>query len=60
MRKHADIMRPKFEAVINILDRELSELGIGSWTTPKDVYKRQQVFRERDFLFPESKSITFR
>ena len=38
MRKHADIMRPKFEAVINILDRELSELGIGSWTTPKGGY----------------------
>lgn len=38
MRKHADIMRPKFEAVIEILDRELGELGIGSWTSPKGGY----------------------
>lgn len=38
MRKHADIMRPKFEAVIEILDRELGGLGIGSWTNPKGGY----------------------
>ncbi|MEG0689190.1 MAG: aminotransferase class I/II-fold pyridoxal phosphate-dependent enzyme [Hungatella sp.] len=38
MRKHADIMRPKFEAVIAILDRELGGLGIGSWTSPKGGY----------------------
>ncbi len=29
MRKHADIMRPKFEAVVEILERELGGLGIG-------------------------------
>ena len=38
MRKQADIMRPKFEAVIEILERELGGLGIGSWTSPKGGY----------------------
>lgn len=38
MRKHADIMRPKFEAVESILDRELGGLGIGTWTNPKGGY----------------------
>lgn len=38
MRKHADIMRPKFEAVIEILEREIGGLGIGSWTSPKGGY----------------------
>ena len=34
MKKHADLLRPKFEAVINILEKELGGLGIGSWTKP--------------------------
>lgn len=38
MRKHADILRPKFEAVLDVLDRELGGLGIGSWTRPKGGY----------------------
>ncbi len=38
MRKHADILRPKFETVLEILDRELGGLGIGSWTKPKGGY----------------------
>lgn len=38
MKKHADILRPKFEAVVQILERELSGLGIGSWTNPKGGY----------------------
>ncbi|WP_367567391.1 aminotransferase class I/II-fold pyridoxal phosphate-dependent enzyme [Lacrimispora sp.] len=38
MRKHADIMRPKFEAVIETLERELGGLGIGEWTAPKGGY----------------------
>ena len=38
MRKHADIIRPKFEAVGQILERELGGLGIGSWTNPKGGY----------------------
>ena len=38
MKKHADILRPKFEAVLETLDRELEGLGIGTWTTPKGGY----------------------
>lgn len=32
MKKHAEILRPKFEAVLEILDRELGDLEIGTWT----------------------------
>ena len=38
MRKHADILRPKFEAVEEILERELGGLGIGEWTKPRGGY----------------------
>ena len=38
MRKHADIIRPKFEAVESILEEELGELNIGTWTKPKGGY----------------------
>ena len=38
MKKHADIMRPKFEAVIDGLERELGGLEIGSWLKPKGGY----------------------
>ena len=38
MKKHAAIMRPKFEAVINTLEAELGGLEIGSWTKPKGGY----------------------
>ncbi len=38
MRKHAAILRPKFEAVLDTLERELSGLGIGSWIRPKGGY----------------------
>lgn len=38
MRLHADILRPKFEAVNRILSRELDGLGIGAWMTPKGGY----------------------
>ena len=34
MRKHAEIIRPKFEATLAVLDKELSGLGIGEWTKP--------------------------
>ena len=38
MRKHAAILRPKFEMVLNTLDRELGGLGIGEWTKPHGGY----------------------
>lgn len=38
MKKHADIMRPKFEAVLSILEKNLGGLGIGSWITPHGGY----------------------
>ena len=34
MRKHARILRPKFEMVVSTLDKELGGLGIGTWTRP--------------------------
>ncbi len=38
MKKHADILRPKFEAVLSVLDQELGGLGIGEWTRPLGGY----------------------
>jgi len=38
MKKHAEILRPKFEAVLDVLDKELSGLEIGSWIRPRGVY----------------------
>ncbi|MDE5966979.1 MAG: aminotransferase class I/II-fold pyridoxal phosphate-dependent enzyme [Lachnospiraceae bacterium] len=38
MMKHADEMRPKFETVLEILDRELSNLDIASWRKPLGGY----------------------
>lgn len=38
MRKHADIIRPKFEAVEEILERDLGELQVGTWTKPLGGY----------------------
>ena len=38
MRKHAAIIRPKFELVLDVLNKELGGLGIGQWTTPKGGY----------------------
>ena len=38
MRRHADILRPKFEKVLEILENELGGLGIGEWTKPKGGY----------------------
>lgn len=38
MKRHADIIRPKFEAVLEVLDKELGGLGIGTWTRPNGGY----------------------
>lgn len=39
MRKHAEILRPKFEAVLNVLTDELGENGgLWHWTEPKGGY----------------------
>lgn len=34
MNKHADQLRPKFEAVLKVLDNELAGLEIASWISP--------------------------
>ena len=34
MRRHADILRPKFEMVEDTLEKELGGLEIGTWTNP--------------------------
>ncbi len=38
MKKHAAVMRPKFDAVLEILERELAGLEIGSWVKPGGGY----------------------
>ena len=38
MKKHAAIIRPKFETVLNAFDKELSGLGIAEWTKPNGGY----------------------
>ena len=38
MRKHAALIRPKFELVLDALDRELGGCGIGTWTRPHGGY----------------------
>ena len=38
MKKHADMLRPKFEAVLNCFESELDGLDIATWTEPKGGY----------------------
>ena len=38
MQKHAELLRPKFEAVLQILEEELKGLEIGSWVKPRGGY----------------------
>ena len=38
MSKHAEILRPKFELVLNALESELAELGCCSWEKPRGGY----------------------
>ena len=38
MKKHAQLIRPKFEIVDEVLNSELSELGVATWTKPNGGY----------------------
>lgn len=38
MKKHAAIVRPKFELVVDVLKKELEALEIGTWTNPNGGY----------------------
>ncbi len=38
MEKHAAMLRPKFEAVLNCFEKELTGLEIAEWTKPKGGY----------------------
>lgn len=38
MKKHAAMLRPKFEAVLNCFESELDGLDIATWTEPKGGY----------------------
>ena len=38
MKLHANLLRPKFEAVLNTLESELTGLEIGSWIKPRGGY----------------------
>ncbi len=38
MKRHADVLRPKFEACLNSFDRELEGKGIAEWTRPLGGY----------------------
>ncbi len=38
MKKHAQLLRPKFDAVLETLDSELTGLDIGSWIKPRGGY----------------------
>jgi DNA-binding transcriptional MocR family regulator len=38
MKKHAELLRPKFEAVTEIFARDLGEKGVATWTKPHGGY----------------------
>ena len=38
MEKHAAILKPKFDIVLDTLEKELKELGCADWTAPKGGY----------------------
>ncbi len=38
MKKHAELLRPKFAAVLDALDSEIAGLEIGSWINPRGGY----------------------
>ena len=38
MKKHAEVLAPKFRCVLETLDREIAPLGLAKWQTPKGGY----------------------
>ncbi|NNG02460.1 MAG: aminotransferase class I/II-fold pyridoxal phosphate-dependent enzyme [Desulfobacteraceae bacterium] len=38
MRKHAEILKPKFDAVLGVLDERLSNWGVATWSRPEGGY----------------------
>ena len=38
MKKHASILKPKFDCVISYLEKEIAPLGIGEWVNPQGGY----------------------
>ena len=38
MKKHADILRPKFEMILDTFEHELKDLNIADWTNPNGGY----------------------
>lgn len=38
MSKHAELLRPRFEKVLEIFEEDLGDTGIGSWTRPRGGY----------------------
>ena len=38
MKKHAEILAPKFHCVLNMLDEQIAPLGIATWQKPKGGY----------------------
>lgn len=38
MQKHKEILRPKFDIVLNALESQLKTVGIGEWTNPNGGY----------------------
>ena len=38
MKKHADILRPKFEAVLEAFEKELAPVGVAKWSRPLGGY----------------------
>lgn len=38
MKRHAEVLRPKFRCVLDTLEREIAPLGLATWQTPKGGY----------------------
>jgi DNA-binding transcriptional MocR family regulator len=38
MKKHATLMAPKFQIVLEVLDKEIAPLGFAQWNKPKGGY----------------------